>query len=1143
MMWLKQSTAITVKIGPFLDDTDGKTAETALTISQADVRLSKNGGNYAQKNEATSCTHDELGEYDCSLDTTDTNTLGRLRLMVQESGALPVWHDYMVVPANVWDSLFGADKLQVHADEITAGLITAAAVATGAIDADAIAANAITSSEIADGAITAAKIAANAITSTELADGAITAAKIATDAIGSDELAATAAQEIADQVWDEAKSGHVAGGSFGEEIQAHSLSSEIAALNDLSAAEVNTEVDTALSDIDLDHLIQVTAGAEEPTDGSYLDQIMHKDVSQTFDPTTDSLEALRDTDPLGTAMRGTDNAALASVCTEGRLSELDAANIPSDVDDILADTGTDGVVLANDAITAAKIAADAITSSELAASAVQEIADQVWDEAKSGHVAAGSFGEEVQAHALSSEIAALNDVSTAEVNAEVDTALADIDLDHLIQVTAGVEEPTDGSYLDQIMHKDGSQTFDATTDSLEALRDTAPMGTAMRGTDSAALASVCTEGRLSELDAANIPADVDAILADTGTDGVLLASGSVTAAVVATGAIDADAIAANAITSSEIADGAITAAKIATDAIGASELAAGAVAEIADGVWDEVASGHLTSGTFGQRLNLIRAGTAQAGAAGSITLDAGASAVDNFYDGQVIYITGGTGAGQSRRIDTYTGSTKVATISPNWGTNPDNTSIFVLIPEGDVPGASAPTAAQVADAVWDEAAADHLTSGSFGQRLNVVRAGTAQAGAAGSITLDAGASATDNFYDGQVVYLTGGTGAGQSRRIDTYTGSTKVATVIPNWATTPDNTTVFALIPEGDVPGASAPTAAQVADAVWDEASTGHVDAGKAGAQLWTDIDAILADTGADGVVLADGAITAAKIATDAIGSDGLAASGVQEIADQVWDETKSGHVAAGSFGEEVQAHSLSSEIAALNDPTAAAIADAVWDEASSGHVDAGKAGAQLWTDVDAILADTGTDGVILANNAITAAKIAADAITSSELAASAVQEIADQIWDEAKSGHVGVGSFGEEVQAHSLSTEIAALNDPTAAAIADAIWDELQSGHISAGSFGEIATEIASILADTSTDGVAISTAIAQAIADEILKRGISNVEDAADTTSLTALVLAAFESSISGTAWTIRKTDGTTFNTKTVTPDATADPITGVT
>lgn len=118
MQFLKADTAITLKIGPFLDETDGKTAETGLTIAQADVRLSKNGGNIAQKNESTSCTHDELGVYGCPIDATDTNTEGRLQLWVHESGALPVFHEYMVVNANVYDSLFAAattDYLQVDA--------------------------------------------------------------------------------------------------------------------------------------------------------------------------------------------------------------------------------------------------------------------------------------------------------------------------------------------------------------------------------------------------------------------------------------------------------------------------------------------------------------------------------------------------------------------------------------------------------------------------------------------------------------------------------------------------------------------------------------------------------------------------------------------------------------------------------------------------------------------------------------------------------------------------------------------------------------------------------------------------------------------------------------------------------------------
>lgn len=122
MQYLKADTAITLKIGPFVDDTDGKTAETGLTITQAEVRLSKNGGDIAQKNEATNCTHDELGVYGCPIDTTDTNTEGRLQLWVHESGALPVFHEYMVVNANVYDSLFAAattDYLQVDTIQVT----------------------------------------------------------------------------------------------------------------------------------------------------------------------------------------------------------------------------------------------------------------------------------------------------------------------------------------------------------------------------------------------------------------------------------------------------------------------------------------------------------------------------------------------------------------------------------------------------------------------------------------------------------------------------------------------------------------------------------------------------------------------------------------------------------------------------------------------------------------------------------------------------------------------------------------------------------------------------------------------------------------------------------------------------------------
>lgn len=82
----------------------------------------------------------------------------------------------------------------------------------------------------------------------------------------------------------------------------------------------------------------------------------------------------------------------------------------------------------------------------------------------------------------------------------------------------------------------------------------------------------------------------------------------------------------------------------------------------------------------------------------------------------------------------------------------------------------------------------------------IVRANTAAAVAAGSITLDASATATDNFYNNLWCVITSATtGAGQVRRISGYTGSTQVATVSPNWTTTPTGTVKFALLPAARV--------------------------------------------------------------------------------------------------------------------------------------------------------------------------------------------------------------------------------------------------------------------------------------------------------------------------------------------------------
>lgn len=109
---LRQSTTVTVDLGPAVDKTDGVTEETGLSPT---VYLSKESAAQAARNSATAISHDARGYYRVELNTTDTNTLGKLRAAFHDSAThLPVWETFMVIPANVYDSLIaGSDYLDV----------------------------------------------------------------------------------------------------------------------------------------------------------------------------------------------------------------------------------------------------------------------------------------------------------------------------------------------------------------------------------------------------------------------------------------------------------------------------------------------------------------------------------------------------------------------------------------------------------------------------------------------------------------------------------------------------------------------------------------------------------------------------------------------------------------------------------------------------------------------------------------------------------------------------------------------------------------------------------------------------------------------------------------------------------------------
>ncbi len=277
MYELKTNTAVRIAVGPLVDPTDGKTAETALTVTGLSVEIFqiKNDGSAVVRaafsptasggdNDMVHVTDDTAGMYDLELTAAQLNWLGNGRIAFYDvDGFLVHWIDIHVVSANYFNWKYGtgnvnadviaisgdttaADncelmfdgtgyaggttKLDVNTATIANGAITAAAIATGAIDADAIADNAIDAGAIADGAITAAKIADAAIDAATFAadvDAEIAAMvwNALTNAYGGAGsygalVEGISAGAIADAVWDEIIADHAGVGSTGAALAA-----------------------------------------------------------------------------------------------------------------------------------------------------------------------------------------------------------------------------------------------------------------------------------------------------------------------------------------------------------------------------------------------------------------------------------------------------------------------------------------------------------------------------------------------------------------------------------------------------------------------------------------------------------------------------------------------------------------------------------------------------------------------------------------------------------------------------------------------------------------------------------------------------------------------------------------------------------
>jgi len=390
MFFLKQSTAVDIKLGPFVDKTDGVAYEVgmaaAMDSATTGVRLSKNGGAFADRNEATEPTYDAFGYYLVKLSTTDTNTPGTLKVIYGDAATtLPCEANFQVIAANAYDAMFGAGTvfLKVDVETVKTQIVTCGAAVTVLASVGTAATSTaqtgdsfpLVSTEVAEiyaAVITNAAgvdiaadiIAVKADTAAILldtgTDGVVlpqaqadkvwgTAARILTANTNfNDPTAAT----IADAVWDEAIAGHAGVGSTGEALAgatapsaatvADAVWDELVTGHDgagKAGAQLWTDIDAIAVDV-----AGLDGAAMRGTDSAALASVCTEGRLSELDAT--NLPANIDTIAVdvagldGAAMRGTDSAALASVCTEGRLAELDAANLPTDVTNVVKTTTT-----------------------------------------------------------------------------------------------------------------------------------------------------------------------------------------------------------------------------------------------------------------------------------------------------------------------------------------------------------------------------------------------------------------------------------------------------------------------------------------------------------------------------------------------------------------------------------------------------------------------------------------------------------------------------------------------------------------------------------------------------------------------------------------------------------------------------------
>ena len=453
-MDLRVNTFSVVLIGPFVDGTNGKDTEEAETPV---VLLSKNGGGLASKNEATVPVHNDAGYYLCLLNGTDLESEGNIVLVIEDSAtALGVRHEYNVLSEAAWDSLYIAKD---------AGFMDVNIKTIGRADATE------TQADNLEGALGTANVI----------DAAGDWNTVTPDAAGV--LPATGA--IASGVWDSFQIDHTTANTMG------AMATELAVIN--SAIGIAGAGLTNLGGSSNDwNTVTPDAAGVAPTAQEIEDEVW--DALQSAHTTVDTMGAMAtELALIDTAtMRGTDSAntvvpdaagvapATGAIAT-GVWDALQATHATADTMGAMA---TELALIDTAAMRGTDGANTVVPDAAGVAPTAQEIEDEIWDALQSAHTTVDTMG------AMATELALIDT-----------TAMRGTDGANTVVPDAAGVAPTAAEIETEIW--DALQSAHVTVNTMGAMATELALipTTAMRGTDSAALAASFTYTVVGQVDA------------------------------------------------------------------------------------------------------------------------------------------------------------------------------------------------------------------------------------------------------------------------------------------------------------------------------------------------------------------------------------------------------------------------------------------------------------------------------------------------------------------------------------------------------------------------------------------------------------------------------------------------------------------